>query len=67
MGRSFHSVLNCPSTVNDSAINRLSHIECNVLLGEFQNVMEIRKAIQHPSSGKAPGAVAIPAEIYKAG
>ena len=31
----FNSVLNCPSSVNDNAINRLPQIECNVLLDEF--------------------------------
>ena len=63
----FNSVLNRPSSVNDNAINRLPQIECNVLLDEFPTVTETRKAIQHLSSGKAPGADAIPAEVYKAG
>ena len=34
----FNSVLNCPSSVNDNAINRLPQIECNVLLDEFPTV-----------------------------
>ena len=38
-----------------------------VLLDEFPTVTETRKAIQHLSSGKAPGTDAIPAEVYKAG
>ena len=63
----FNSVLNRPSSVNDNAINRLSQIESNVLLDEFPTVTETRKAIQHLSSGKAPGTDAIPAEVYKAG
>ena len=63
----FNSVLNPPSSVNDNAINRLPQIECNVLLDEFPTVTETRKAIQHLSSGKAPGTDAIPAEVYKAG
>ena len=63
----FNCVLNRPSSVNDNAINRLSQIECNDLLGEFPTVTETRKAIQHLSSGKAPGTDAIPAEVYKAG
>ena len=62
----FNSVLNRPSSVNDNAINRLPQIECNVLL-EFPIVTETRKAIQHLSSGKAPGTDAIPAEVYKSG
>ena len=63
----FNSVLNRQSSVNDNAINRLPQIECNVLLDEFPTVTETRKAIQHLSSGNAPGADAIPAEVYKAG
>ena len=60
-------MLNRPSSVNDNAINRLPQIECNVLLDEFPTVTETSKAIQHLSSGKVPGANAIPAEVYKAG
>ena len=63
----FNSVLNCPSSVNGNAISRLPQIECNVLLDEFPTVAETRKAIQHLSSGKAPGTDAITAEVYKAG
>ena len=61
-------MLNRPSSVIDklNAINRLPQIECNVLLDEFPTVTETRKAIQHPSSGMAPGTDAIPA-VYKAG
>ena len=58
----FNGVLNRPSSVNDNAINRLPQIECNVLLDEFPTVTETRKAIQHLSSGKAPGTDTIPAE-----
>ena len=60
-------MLNRPSSVNDNAFNRLSQIECNVLLDEFPTVIKTRKAIQHLSSGKAPGTDAIPAKLYKAG
>ena len=63
----FNSVLNRQSSVNDNAINRLPQIECNVLLDEFPTITETRKAIQHLSSGKAPGTDAMPAEVYKAG
>ena len=63
----FNSVLNRPSSVNGNTINRLPHIECNVLLDEFPTDTETREAIQHLSSGKAPGTDAIPAEVYKAG
>ena len=63
----FKSVPNRTSTVNNNVINRLPQIGCNVLLDEFPTVTETRKAIQHLSSGKAPGADVIPAEVYKAG
>ena len=63
----FNSVLNRPSSINQDAIDRLPQIECNVLLDEFPTVAETRKAVQQLSSGKAPGADAIPAEVYKAG
>ena len=61
-------MLNRPPSVNDNAINRLPQIECNnVLLDEFPTVTETRKAIQHLSSGEAPGTDEIAAEVYKAG
>ena len=62
----FNSVLNRPSSINEDAIDRLPQIECNVLLDKFPTVMETRKAVQQLSSGMAPGADAIPAEVYKA-
>ena len=63
----FNSVLNRPSSINEDAIDRLPKIESNGMLDEFSTIMETRKAVQQPSSGKAPGADAIPAEVYKAG
>ena len=42
----FNSVLNRPSSVNDSAINRLTQIECNVLLDEFPTVTEQKQGKQ---------------------
>ena len=62
-------MLNRPSSINEDAIDRLPQRECNVLLhvDEFPTVMETRKAVQKLSSGKAPGADAIPAGDYKAG
>ena len=56
-------MLNRPSSVNDSAINRLPQKECNILLDEFPTVTETRKAIQDLSSVKAPGTDAIPAKV----
>ena len=63
----FNSVLNLPSSINEDAIDRLPRVECNVLLNEFPTVIDTRKAVQQLSSGKAPGADAIPAEVCKAG
>ena len=60
-------MLNRPSSINEDAIDILAQIECNVLLDEFPIVIGTRKAVQQLSSGKAPGAAAIPAEVYKAG
>ena len=60
-------MLNCPSSVNNNAINRLPQMQCNVLLDAFPTVTETKKANQQPSSGIAPGTYAIPAQAYKAG
>ena len=60
-------MLKRPSSINEDAIDKLPQIECNVLLDEFPTDMETRKAVQQLSSGKAPGADAIPAEVCKAG
>ena len=63
----FNSVFNRPSRTNEDAIDRLPQIECNVLLDDFPTVKETRKAVQQQLSGKALGAAAIPAKVYKAG
>ena len=60
-------MLNRTSSINEVAIDRLPQIECNVLLDEFPAFIETRKAVQQLSSGKAPGADTIPAEVNKAG
>ena len=62
-----NSVLNRPSNINEDAIVKLPQIECNVLLDKCPTVNETRKEAQQLTSGKAPGADAIPAEVYKAG
>ena len=59
-------MLNRPSSINEDSIDRFPQIECNVLFDELPSVMETRKCVQQLSSGKAPGADAIPAEVYKA-
>ena len=63
----FSSILNQPSSINDIAINRLPQIPINDALDETPTLDETRRAISQISSGKAPGADSIPAEIYKEG
>ena len=63
----FKNVLNCPSTVNDEAINRLPQVPTNKSLDDPPTLLETQKAICLISSGKAPGSDAIPAEVYKEG
>ena len=66
MSRTLQLWAESPIICNDNAINRLPQTERNVPIDEFPTVTETRKVIQHLSSGKAPGANAIPAEVYKA-
>ena len=66
MAEHFDGVLNRPSSINDEAINRVPQVKCNPPLDEFPTVSETVKAIKLLSSGKAPGADVIPAEIYNA-
>ena len=54
--------LNRPSSINKDDMDILPQIEYNVLLDESPAVMETRKAVQQLSSGKTPGADAIPAQ-----
>ncbi|XP_062574756.1 uncharacterized protein LOC134236597 [Saccostrea cucullata] len=61
----FSSVLNRPSSVSNDAINRLPQIPINTALYDPPSATESLKAIKQMSTGKAPGADAIPAEIYK--
>nr|VZI18043.1 unnamed protein product [Spirometra erinaceieuropaei] len=63
----FRGVLNCPSAISDAAIDRLSQVETNVDLDFPPSRPETIRAVQQPSSGKAPGSDAIPAEVYKHG
>ena len=63
----FDGVHNRPTFISYEAINRLQQVECNPLLDEFLAVSETVKAIKLLSSGKAPGSVAIPADIYQVG
>ena len=61
----FDAVLNRPSHINEEAINRLPQVDTNPNLDNSPTLPEVEKAIHQLSSGKAPGADAIPAEVYK--
>ena len=45
----------------------MPHVETNTDLDRPPNEEEVKKAIKQLSTGKAPGADAIPAEVYKHG
>ncbi len=64
MGGAFSVVLNRPADINAEAIARLPYVETNTDLDRPPREEEVKKAIKQLSSGKAPGADAIPAEIY---
>ena len=63
----FSSVLNRPSKISDEAIHRLPQVTINKELDALPSVEEVTRAIKQLSVGKAPGADAIPAEVFKAG
>ena len=61
----FDAVLNRPSHTNEEAINRPPQVDINHEMDTPPTLPEVEKAIHQLSSGKAPGADAIPAEVYK--
>ena len=63
----FENVLNRPSHINEDAIRRLPQVDINHALDTPPTLSEVEKAIGQLSSGKAPGADSIPAEVYKHG
>ena len=63
----FDGVLNRPSKMNDEAIDRLPQIDVNMALAVTPTLEEVTKAIKSLSKEKAPGADAIPAEIFSEG
>ena len=63
----FRNVLNRPSAINEEAIARLPQVPINHSLADLPSVAEVEKAVKRLSSGKAPGADSIPAEIYTSG
>ena len=63
----FNCVLNCPSTINEKAIARLPQIPIKHSFADVPTEAEIEKTLKRLSSGKAPGADSILAEIYAFG
>ena len=63
----FNCVLNRPSTINEEAIARLPQVPIKHSLADVPTEAEVKKAVKRLSSGKAPGADSIPAEIYASG
>lgn len=63
----FETVLNQPSAFDDSVINELPQWSAAPHLDDPPTAEEVQRAINQTSSGKAPGADALPAEIYKEG
>ena len=63
----FSAVLNRPAEINAEAIARLPQVETNTNLDRPPCEEDVKKAIKQLSTGKAPCADAIPAEVYKHG
>ena len=61
------AVLNRPAGINAEATARLPQVETNTDLDRPPSEEDVKKAIKQLSTGKAPGADAIPAEVYKHG
>ena len=59
----FCAVLNIPADINAEAIARLPQVKTNTDLDRPPSEEEVKKAIKQLSTGKAPGADAIPAEV----
>ena len=67
MGGSFSAVLNRTADINAEAIARQPQVETNTNLDRPPSEEKVHKAIRQLSTGKAPGADAIPAEVHKHG
>ena len=63
----FSTVLNCPSSINDEAIQYLPQVPVNHELDAPPTLGKNQKAIGQVSNGKAPGADALLARVYKYG
>ena len=63
----FSAVHNRPADINSEDMTRLPQVETNTDLDRPPSEDEVKKAIKQLSTGKASGADAIPAEVYKHG
>ncbi|BHF68723.1 hypothetical protein SprV_0301176200 [Sparganum proliferum] len=63
----FRRTLSRPSTISDAAIARLPQVETSADPDLPPTLHETIRAVQQPSSGRAPTSDATPAEIYKQG
>ena len=63
LAEDFRAVPNRPAYINAKAIARLPQVETNTDLDRPHSEEEVNKAIKQLSTGKAPGADAIPAEV----
>ena len=63
----FSAVLNRPADINAEPIARLPQVETNTDLDRPPSEEEVKNAIKQLSTGKVPGADAIPAEVCKHG
>ena len=61
----FSDVLNCPSSINDEAIQYLLQVDMNPDVDIPPCEDEVDKELKHISSGKALGPDAISAEVFK--
>nr|VZI00461.1 unnamed protein product [Spirometra erinaceieuropaei] len=59
----FRSFLNCPSTISDTANDRLPQVEIAVDLGLLSSLSETIRTAQQLFNGKATGSDIIPVEI----
>lgn len=63
----FHELLNCPSSVDESAIEQLEQLPIMHELDIEPCLDEVQQAIKQTRTGKAPGVDGIPAEVYRHG
>jgi len=63
----FQTVLNQPSTFDDTVLDEIPQVTESSHLDRPPTTEEVQRAIKQMSSGKAPGEDSIPSEIYKDG